>query len=124
MKEVHRVHLLSTAAKLVKYLSDSGVGCYVYHKASTGSVYVRFDNPTIGSVRFSDHSGRSHLKYKYNILLGEVRSGWKKEENHWRYYAPVHDWKKVAEVIIKSTKYIKDNDINYGRVYFKPSFKK
>lgn len=125
MKEVHKIQLEVTAKKIIKSLVERGVSCYLWHKATTGSMYIRFDNPTIGSVRLSDHEGKSHLKYKYNILIGQGgRKGWRKDDNQWRYYAPVNEWKSVVEVIAKSAQYIKDNNLDYGRTYFVPEFKK
>lgn len=45
-------------------------GVYIYHVAKFNSVYLKFDDPRMGSVRIADHySKKDHLKYTWNIRL-------------------------------------------------------
>ena len=124
MDEHNKNQLRHIAQKTVDALIERGVFCYIYHEATTGSVYIRFENPVIGSVRLADHDGRAHLKYKFNLLLGNVKKGWRKENNKWRYFADLSDWKDLVDVIVKSADYVKENDITTDRTYFIPGFKK
>ena len=51
---------------VLKELSD--LGAYIYHKAVTSdSVYIKFSNPKLGSLRISDHEGRSKYSYRWNL---------------------------------------------------------
>lgn len=62
MKEFEEI-----AKELIKELDLIGVKSYIWHCATTGSVYVRFEDNRIGSVRLGDHNGKDKLKYKFNI---------------------------------------------------------
>ena len=44
-------------------------GVYVYHQAKTGSTYLKFSEPGMGSIRVADHTGREKYHYRYNVRL-------------------------------------------------------
>lgn len=48
-------------------------GAFVYVAAvSTNSVYIHFNHHGVkGKLRISDHHGKEHLKYKWNLIIGE-----------------------------------------------------
>lgn len=54
---------------------------YVYHTSSWGSVYIKFPDQRIGSLRIADHPSRKHYRYRWNLLLklgdhpGSVKKG-------------------------------------------------
>ena len=39
-----------------------------YDAYSTNSIYLKFDYGVANSLRISDHDGKKHLRYRYNIL--------------------------------------------------------
>lgn len=39
-----------------------------YDAYSTNSIYLKFDYGVANSLRISDHDGKRHLRYRYNIL--------------------------------------------------------
>ena len=39
-----------------------------YDSFSTNSIYLKFDYGVANSLRISDHDGKRHLRYRYNIL--------------------------------------------------------
>lgn len=39
-----------------------------YDSFSTNSIYLKFDYGVANSLRISDHDGKRHLKYRFNIL--------------------------------------------------------
>ena len=39
-----------------------------YDSYSTNSIYLKFDYGVANSLRISDHDGKRHLKYRFNIL--------------------------------------------------------
>lgn len=55
----------------------------------------------MNSIRISDHKGYEHLKYKYNVILGLTWSGWKKDNDKWRYYCSTapEQLKKLISII-------------------------
>lgn len=57
----------SLVAQLLVRLRPLGV--YVYHRAKFGSVYLKFAEAGIGSVRVADHCGRAKYNYRFNLRL-------------------------------------------------------
>ena len=63
-----------------------------YDSYSTNSIYLKFDYGVANSLRISDHDGKRHLKYRFNILesMGKKSS----KETHTRqgfamvFYSP------------------------------------
>jgi len=91
------------AEELVHELDEVGISAYIWHIATTGSVYIRFEDNRIGSVRIGDHNGRSKLKYKFNVR-SDLKTGfkkWMKDGEIWRYYIHFDIWKDLVDVIIK-----------------------
>ena len=93
MNQIHDI-----ANKLLWELKRVSIKAYIWHKATTGSCYIRFKDNRIGSIRIGDHPGREHLKYKFNIRTDNVQEGWQKDET-WRYYIKACNWKKIIPVI-------------------------
>lgn len=89
----------SIAEQLINILSKKNIKAY--HAATTGSCYIRFEDERIGSVRLGDHSGRSKLKYKFNIR-SDYPKGYKKWRNHegmWRYYVSTSNWLDIIPIL-------------------------
>lgn len=61
--------------KSVEYVCDRLIahGCiiYRYNAKSSNSIYLKVDGGLAFSIRFSDHRGYEHLKYRYNFLSEE-----------------------------------------------------
>ena len=108
--------------KVVQTLNDIGIECYIWHKATTGSCYIRFKDNRIGSIRIGDHDGRDKLKYKWNIRTDKrIKEGWVKDET-WRYYVRHNNWKNIIEPIQKRAEQVKEwKDSKYE--YNIPKFK-
>jgi len=61
---------------------------YIYHVSKYDSIYIKFQNEKLRSIRLADHSGREKYKYKWNLnIVGSQR----KEEDRGvlRFYYPV-----------------------------------
>ena len=112
------------ADKLVKELEAKGVGAYIWHRATTGSVYIRFEDNRIGSVRIGNHEGREKLKYKFNIRTDLRRSSlyWIKEEGRWRCFCPLEKWLEIIPVLVDNATKCKALPPSEHR-YFIPKFK-
>ena len=63
-----------------------------YDSFSTNSIYLKFDYGVANSLRISDHDGKRHLKYRFNIL--ESMGNKSSKETHTRqgfemvFYSP------------------------------------
>lgn len=42
---------------------------WIYHVSKFDSVYLKFKNEKMGSIRIADHAQRNHYKYKWNVRL-------------------------------------------------------
>jgi hypothetical protein len=61
---------------------------YIYYSALTGSVYIKFDNPRLRSLRIGDHDGREKYRYKWNLRY-DINKSYKEDDNSvMRYYFP------------------------------------
>ena len=110
--------------EVVRRLNESGVSCYVWHIATTGSGYIRFKDERIGSVRIGDHDGRGHLKYKYNIRSDtSFKNGqWIRDDKTWRFFINVENWELIIPILIERQESVK----SWGKPkyhYKIPSFK-
>ena len=61
-----------TAEKLIKLLKDSKFHVLRYDSYSSSSVYIKPDAGLLGTIRIASHKGKSHLKYKYNVVVNKV----------------------------------------------------
>lgn len=113
------------ANELIELLKKEGINAYIWHTATTGSVYVRFEDPRIGSVRIGNHDGREKYQYKFNIRADKKGEGfWTKSQNIWRYYQPLHSWHKIIPVIVKRQKDVTERGTPAMYQYGIPSYKK
>ena len=55
------------AEQLIEKCKHAGMHPRIWHYATTGSVYIRFDLKKMRSVRIGDHDGREVYRYKYNL---------------------------------------------------------
>jgi|SRR5690625_6035525 len=58
----------STANYLIDNLKREGIVIQKYESMGTLSIYLKLDYGVLNSIRISDHKGKKHLSYKYNIL--------------------------------------------------------
>ncbi|GAB0155456.1 hypothetical protein CHRYSEOSP005_07170 [Chryseobacterium sp. Alg-005] len=112
------------ADNLINELSKKGIEAYIWHIATTGSIYVRFQDNRIGSVRIANHEGKSRLKYKYNLRsdMHLKKSTWIKDGDSWRFYLPVEQWKLLIDVLVERSKMVQSWENKYN--YTIPKFKK
>lgn len=84
-----------------------------YNAYSSSSVYLKLDDGVLGTIRISDHRGKRHLKYKYNLVLGSPRKV-KVDKGFTRVYAPFQDIELMMQRIVDD----RDNLISrYGTLY-------
>ena len=59
------------AENIIRTLKDNNVAIQRYDSATTSSIYLKLDYGVAFSIRISNHKGKKHLKYRYNVLLDE-----------------------------------------------------
>ena len=79
----------------LKYIADyisqellkQGFIIHRYDAYSTCSIYLKLDYGAMHSIRISDHKGKEHLSYRYNIESGVKFCKWCKDNKGlWKYY--------------------------------------
>ena len=85
---------------------------YYYCKAVSGSIYIKFEDVRIRSLRIADHKGISRYRYKWNLL-----SYWQLENkivdhDYVRFYYNFNDYQEFVEHILNYEKAIKRNERN------------
>ena len=70
-------------------LLEQGFIIHRYDSYTTNSIYLKLDYGVMNSIRISDHKGKQHLSYKYNIEYGiKVAKWYKDDRGFWRYNCP------------------------------------
>ncbi len=78
---------------------------YLYHPAQTGSQYIKFADPRLGSLRIADHRGIEKYKYKWNLVLG----GWthtEQDKKIYRKYFSFDDYQLLIQQLIQQQEHI------------------
>jgi len=72
--------------------------------ALTGSTYIKFENPSIGSLRVGDHPGRKKYAYRWNLFLNlpEDQRGMRIDRGLKRWY---YDASQLDEFVFHITNY-------------------
>lgn len=76
--------IYSIADYIVDSLLTYGFTIQRYNAYKTSSVYLKLDFGVCNSIRISDHDGKEHLCYRYNLIIG--CSNDIIEEKYIRYY--------------------------------------
>jgi hypothetical protein len=103
------------AQEVISALTQQDVVAYVYHRATTGSVYIRFADSRIGSVRIADHNGRDHLRYKFNMRKDVKHFFTKKEKGILQYFVPMTKVgiQKLVMLIKERQTHVKDWQVKH-----------
>lgn len=96
----------STAEYLLRELKT--LEAYIYHKAyPSNSIYIKFKDRRLGSIRISDHEGRSRYSYRWN-LRSDIES--KNDKLNHRYYYNIKEINNMINHIINYERAIKGNE--------------
>ena len=94
---------------IATYIEDKllkqGFIIHRYDSYSTNSIYLKLDYGVMNSIRISDHKGKQHLSYKYNIEYGiKVAKWYKDDRGFWRYNCPntQKEIDKLIEIILEN----------------------
>lgn len=75
---------------LIKELKAAGFKIMLYESTTTNSIYLKLDYGVMHSIRISDHEGKKHLQYRYNVLTTVTGFDKRKSPQGWErfYYSP------------------------------------
>jgi|SRR5690625_2649060 len=94
----------SVAEYLIEQLKGSGIIIQRYDSKSSLSIYLKLDYGVLNSIRISDHKGKDHLKYKFNVLT--VCRDFTSTKNQTvygnviRHYFPTWEKEKLLKMIL------------------------
>ena len=93
---------IAIANEIIKKLKDGyGIHSYIYHKAVTSnSVYVKFEDNRIGSIRLADHTGRGKYRYRFNVRSDIPESYTENDRGVLRYYFRCEHTDTLVDVVI------------------------
>ena len=98
----------ATPQEVAEYVCGQLEGKMVIHRYdaySTNSIYLKFDYGVAGSLRISDHPGKRHLAYRYNIDFSRKHYKIKySPQGYPRYYYPVSAVDRVISDILDEKK--------------------
>lgn len=92
-----------TIQSLAAYVCSRLEGKAIIHRYdaySTNSVYLKFDYGLGNSLRISDHSGKKHLNYRFNIILDLAKPKTDRSGKWPRSYYPPSMVDRVSEDIL------------------------
>lgn len=96
------------AETIIKQLKKKGFVLQLYEATSTNSIYLKLDYGVCNSIRISDHPGKSHLKYRYNIgphiQTYRKRNVYQNGVRMEQYYYPEKDLDKMIKDIVNTRK--------------------
>lgn len=91
---------------MCELLLNEGFIVQRYDAYSTNSVYLKLDYGLCNSIRISDHNGKKHLSYMYN-LRSDINKFYVERDKFTRYYYPFKSYQQLVYSIL----YNKDQKI-------------
>ena len=87
MNKKKKNYSISEAADyLIEQLLDMGFTIQRYDAYSTNSIYLKLDYGLCNSIRISDHNGKKHLHYMFNVLTSHKGNLRRRIDEFTRYY--------------------------------------
>lgn len=80
-------------------LHSEGIHILRYDAYSTNSIYLKLDYGVCNSIRISDHKGKKHLKYRYNIGT-DINNKHTTDDGYQRYFYPADRYEDLLKDII------------------------
>ena len=99
--------------KIINALKAEGVIIQYYQSMTSQSVYLKLDYGVLKSVRISNHNGKAHLKYRYNIQSNIRKRRYDRQDK--RFYYPTSDANIMIEQILKDRN---DKISRYGQAKY------
>lgn len=72
-----------------------------YDAYSTNSIYLKFDYGVANSLRISDHPGKQHLKYRFNLMNDQAKPKYTiiNENFPMHFYPPEDIDQMIADIL-------------------------
>ena len=83
---------------MCKLLIEEGFTVQRYDAYSTNSIYLKLDFGLCNSIRISDHEGKKHLSYMYNLRLDKTHDFYT-TNGFARYYFSFKHYKRLLKHI-------------------------
>lgn len=113
MSEANK-NLTKIADDLVVLLKEQDFHILRYDASKTSSIYLKLDYGVCNSVRISDHPGKSHLKYKYNVIYDGILNIDEDDGYIRYYYNQAHLTSLVAQAVLNRMEMVqKYGNANY-----------
>lgn len=96
--------MLKIADLIVKELKSAGFIIQRLDAVTTNSIYLKLDYGVCHSLRISDHPGKNHLHYRYNLMTTHFHTSVKRERTSKgdRNYYPMNHIKTMIDEIIQA----------------------
>lgn len=100
-RKVTREELNQKAEEIIAILKQYGVVIQRYNSYTTKSIYLKFDYGVCNSLRISDHKGKKHLSYRYNMQPNITHAHTTRTKQNWeRHFFPLEDSERAAYKIL------------------------
>jgi len=96
------------ADELVQCLKAEGFTIQRYDAYSTESVYLKLDYGIAYTVRISNHPGKKHLMYTYNLIAGYNGKRFIKQKGTWRQFFNINQVESLVAAIIDGRRWVKE----------------
>ena len=96
------------ADRLVAQLKAAGFTVQRYNAYSTNSVYLKLDYGLAYTIRISDHPGKRHLSYTYNLIKDYRGKRFIKEGKVWRKFYSFAQVDEMVEGIVQTRAWVKE----------------
>lgn len=88
------------AKQLQTELVKHGFVIHRYDATSTNSIYLKVDYGVGNSIRISDHNGKQHLQYRYNVNTQTKKYRADRSGKYPRFYYSVNDMDLLVQHIL------------------------
>jgi len=117
-QEHAKEELNKMADKLAQMLIKEGFTIQRYDAYSTNSIYLKLDYGLCNSIRISDHKGKEHLSYMYN-LRSDINHDYVTRNGYTRYFVSFKHHKRIVNLALQNRwkKYVKAGSMsNYNEL--------
>lgn len=118
------------AEEIIRRLKAENFIIQRYNSYSTNSIYLKLDYGVAHSIRISDHKGKKHLNYKFNVQSDIKQSYQRKHGKVTRNFYSFNDIDKLVTDVInhRNNKQMKHGRMGYeyymNKNRFEGQFKK
>lgn len=87
-----------------------------YDAYTTNSIYLKFDYGAANSLRISDHNGKKHLAYRFNVNVDIAKPFRRKNRGYFQDFYPASMTDEVISQILKNKEERQKRYKNYDEV--------